>query len=81
MNNCRDELRCCNHGEEGHKGEECNSPRKCHYCKEQHRAGSRECKEYKYQKEISAVQAKENVTRNQARTIFDRRNPTFKTMM
>ena len=79
-NNCRDEVRCGNCSERDHTSEECTNPKKCHHCKEQHQAGNRECKEYRYQEEISAVQAKEKVTRNQAKAIFDRRNPAYKTM-
>ena len=35
--------------------------------------------EHKY-KEVLAVQAKERVSRAQAKVIFDKRNPTFRTM-
>ena len=54
-----------------------NNVIKCRHCQESHEAGSNSCIEYKYQQQIS-IQAKEKVTRNQARAILERRNPHFK---
>ena len=41
---------------------------------------SRICKEYKYQEEIPAVQAKEQITKHQAVLIFNQRNPKYMKM-
>ena len=79
-NNCNGEVRCDKCRESGHGHEKCHNQQKCHRGGEQHQAGSRQCREYKYQEEIRAVQAKEKVTRNQAKTIFNRRNPTYRKM-
>ena len=79
-NNCRYEVRCGRCSEEGHNIDGCSNPKKCYYCQEHHLAGNKECREYQYQGEISAIQSKEKATRGQARTILDRRNPVLKSM-
>ena len=78
---CVNSARCGRCSEEGHETGDCEAREvKCYHCEKDHIAGSRTCLEYKYQEEILAVQVRERVTRNQARIIFDRRNPTFRSM-
>ena len=73
--------KCGKCSEEGHETGDCEARKvKCYHCEKEHIAGSRMCPEDKYQEEILAVQMRERVTRNQARIIFDRRNPTFRSM-
>ena len=60
--------------------ENCTNDKRCYHCSLNHEAGNKICQEYKYEAEILAVQAKSRVSRQQARLIFLRENPTFRTL-
>ena len=50
-----------------------------HHCKENHEAGHNTCTEQRYQQEITAVQARHRVSRNQAKAMVDRDQPNLRT--
>ena len=80
-NSCEKEQRCKKCSESGHDRAECAAQQaKCVHCGGNHETGSETCVEHRYQEEILAVQTKERVSRMQAKSIFDRNNPHFKTM-
>ena len=60
--------------------ENCTNDKRCYHCSLNHEAGNKICQEYKYEAEILAVQAKSRPSRQQARLIFMRENPTFRTL-
>ena len=63
----------------GHDLAKCeNEEVKCHHCKLDHLTGDRRCTYQLYEKEILAISATENVSKNQARVILNNRNPNFK---
>ena len=78
-NQCDREQTCSRCGMSGHGRDDCNSDEmKCFHCEGNHEAGSNLCIEYKYQEEILSIQAKERVSRHQAKALLERRNPHFK---
>ena len=78
-NQCEKEYRCGKCETNRHMKQECSGAEvKCFHCKEGHEAGSGWCMKYRYQQEIIAMQVRERVSMNQARTILDRWNPNFR---
>lgn len=80
-NHCNNDVRCGKCSEEGHQESECESNDKlCFHCKGKHNTRDRTCRIFKYEEEITAIQAKQHVPRSQAKIMFDRINPNFTKM-
>ena len=70
---------CGKCGETRHSVTQCSSQRvECHHCGEEHVTGSATCTEYKYQKEILAIQSRHKISRQQARIKLNENKPNFR---
>ena len=78
--NCTRTVRCKQCGHVGHEQTACTQQApSCLHCTRAHETGDRQCRYYKYEEEILALQAASHVSRLQAKFIFDRDNPDFLT--
>ena len=74
----RDVTICSRCNQLDHMSRDCNSDTtECHHCVEDHPTILNKCSLYRYEKEISRIQIKLKVSRQQAKIIFDMQNPNF----
>ena len=72
---CASSTRCARCSEEGHRADSCNNPMNCPHCSGKHKAGDKNCPEFRKYEEILAIQTNEKVSRQQAQVIYLRNNP------
>ena len=77
---CRDDKRCANCTSTSHSDNTCGNEPKCLQCNGNHRSGYKKCREYLFECEVLALQSKSRISKSQARLIFERENPNFRTM-
>ena len=78
---CRNLPKCTKCTSDDHNLDSCTSEQPtCHHSKENHYTGSSKCKETQQEQEILSIQSKYRIPRSQARFIFHKNNPNFKTM-
>merc|ERR1712212_1467924 len=77
---CRDDKRCANCTSTSHSDDTCGNEPKCLQCNGNHRSGYKKCREYQFECEVLALQSKSRISKSQARLIFERENPNFRTM-
>lgn len=78
---CSGDVTCRKCDSVGHSVEKCESQiMKCHHCQGPHSTGSRTCKEYKYEEELLSLQQKNKISKGQAKIIFNKNNPNFRSM-
>ena len=74
-NYCNREQICRRCSGEGHLAATCTLDFKCLHCGEPHAVGAKQCREQILQKEILAIQSKENIPRHQALILYKQRFP------
>lgn len=81
VKNCSSPKVCAKCDTSGHSIEECESEEDvCHHCSGKHITGTRNCREYRKEEEIVAVQQRQGLPRTQAIAYLERQNPNFSHM-
>ena len=70
---CEQSTVCGRCSAEGHREDNCERAFKCLHCSEPHAVGSKQCREDQLQREILAIQYRENVPRRQALVLYRQR--------
>ena len=79
---CQDTQRCpnCAESHEVEPTNVCTKDPSCFHCGLGHKTGNKQCIEYRFEKEVLAIQSKSRVSKAQARIILNQENPNFRTM-
>lgn len=77
---CKNPPRCIKCDGDDHLIESCNSDPKCHHCQENHFTGNKRCRELQFEMEILSIQKRRRVPRAQAKLLFQKENPNFKSL-
>ena len=73
---CRGKSVCFRCGDDGHSATDCSADPKCINCKGDHMATSKDCPNWKIEKEIVQVKHTKNISFGEAKAIVNKKKPT-----
>ena len=77
QSSCRNKQICFRCGHEGHEGKDCTENPQCKNCQGDHMASSKDCPQWKKEKEIVTLKHTKNVSFYEAKVLYSQNNPSI----